>query len=70
MTPWLQLMHKEMETINNDKSDIRAYGGTSETEFFAVASEYFFERPALFKRKHRELYEMLAQCFQQEPKAR
>lgn len=70
ITPWLQLMHKEMEAINNNKSDIRRYGGTSETEFFAVASEYFFERPALFKRKHPELYEMLAQCFQQQPKTR
>ena len=70
ITPWLQLMHKEMEAINNNKSDIRRYGGTSETEFFAVASEYFFERPALFKRKHPELYEMLAQSFQQKPKTR
>jgi len=61
--PWLQLMHKEMEAINNDSSDIRAYGGTSQAEFFAVASEYFFERPDLFKRKHPELYEMLERCF-------
>ncbi len=67
IAPWLRLMHREMEAINKDKSDIRSYGGTSETEFFAVASEYFFERPALFKRKHPELYEMLAQCFQQKP---
>lgn len=70
ITPWLQLMHKEMEAINNDKSDIRNYGGTSETEFFAVASEYFFERPSLFKRKHPELYEMLAKSFHQRPKLR
>ncbi|MBL4662374.1 MAG: zinc-dependent peptidase [Flavobacteriaceae bacterium] len=70
ITPWLQLMHQEMEAINSDKSDIRNYGGTSETEFFAVASEYFFERPALLKRKHPELFEMLAQCFQQKLKIR
>lgn len=63
IAPWLALMHKEMEAINNDDSDIRSYGGTSQTEFFAVASEYFFERPALFKRKHPELYEMLSKCF-------
>lgn len=63
IAPWLALMHKEMEAINNDKSDIRNYGGTSQTEFFAVASEYFFERPDLFKRKHPELYEMLSKCF-------
>ncbi len=61
--PWLDLMYKEMDAINNDESDIRKYGGTSEIEFFAVASEYFFERPALFKRKHPELYKMLEMCF-------
>jgi len=64
IAPWLALMHKEMEAINNDESDIRAYGGTSQIEFFTVASEYFFERPHLFKRKHPELYEMLSRCFQ------
>jgi len=63
ITPWLQLMHKEMEAINNATSDIRNYGATSEIEFFAVASEYFFERPKLFKRKHPELYQMLLKCF-------
>ncbi|WP_452224799.1 M90 family metallopeptidase [Lacinutrix chionoecetis] len=63
--PWLELMHKEMEAINNDVSDIRKYGGTSQAEFFAVASEYFFERPKLFKKKHPELYTMLSRCFQQ-----
>lgn len=61
--PWLDLMHKEMETINKDKSDIRNYGGTNQAEFFAVASEYFFERPDLFKRKHPELFKMLERCF-------
>lgn len=67
ITPWLKLMHEEMEAINNNKSDIRKYGGTSEVEFLAVASEYFFERPILFKKKHPELYEMLEKCFQQDP---
>ncbi|WP_405605075.1 zinc-dependent peptidase [Polaribacter sp. Asnod1-A03] len=61
--PWLQLMHQKIEEINNNKSDIRSYGGTSEIEFLAVAGEYFFERPKLFKRKHPELYKMLQACF-------
>ncbi|WP_299885994.1 zinc-dependent peptidase [uncultured Lacinutrix sp.] len=65
IAPWLELMHKEMEAINSDNSDIRKYGGTSQAEFFAVASEYFFERPKLFKAKHPELYKMLSLCFQQ-----
>ena len=67
ITPWLKLMHEEMEAINDNKSDIRKYGGTSEIEFLTVASEYFFERPKLFKKEHPELYEMLANCFQQNP---
>lgn len=61
--PWLKLIHKEMEAINNNKSDIRNYGGTNEAEFFAVASEYFFEQPALLKKMHPELFQMLEQCF-------
>ena len=65
--PWLDLMHRKMEEINNDESDIRNYGGTSKVEFFTVASEYFFERPDLMRRKHPDLYEMLVKCFRQEP---
>ena len=61
--PWVNLMHKEMEKINANKSDIRSYGGTSQLEFFTVVSEYFFERPKLLKRKHPELYKMLEMCF-------
>ncbi|RMA57263.1 M90 family metallopeptidase [Ulvibacter antarcticus] len=67
ITPWLELMHSEMEAINNNESDIRKYGSTNQAEFFAVASEYFFERPDLFRRKHPELYDMLVACFQQKP---
>ncbi|OAB76000.1 M90 family metallopeptidase [Cochleicola gelatinilyticus] len=66
ITPWLKLMHEEMEAIQNNDSDIRPYGATNEAEFFAVASEYFFERPDLFKKKHPELYDLLVRCFQQD----
>lgn len=66
--PWLDLIHTKMEEINNDKSDIRDYGGTSKIEFFTVAAEYFFERPDLFRRKHPELYAMMVKCFGQEPR--
>jgi len=61
--PWLNLMHREMEAINDDKSDIRKYGGTNQAEFFAVAAEYFFERPDLFEDKHPELFKMMQLCF-------
>ena len=64
--PWLNLMHQEMEAIHEHKTDIRIYGGTNKQEFFAVVSEYFFERPFLFKRKHPELHKILSECFETE----
>ena len=45
--PWLQLMRSEIKNILTDQSDINPYGATNEAEFFAVAAEYFFERPEL-----------------------
>jgi MtfA peptidase len=65
--PWLQLMQKEMELIRDDRSDINPYGTTNEAEFFAVASEYFFERPALLKEKRPELYALLEKIFNPPP---
>lgn len=61
--PWLQLMRKEIELIVKDRSDINDYGATNEAEFFAVVSEYFFERPKLLKEKHPELYKLLSEIF-------
>ena len=63
VVPWLQLMQKEMEMIRNDESDIDPYGATNESEFFAVAAEYFFERPKLLEEKHPELYALLSKIF-------
>ena len=65
--PWLQLMHKNINEILAEDSDINSYGATNESEFFAVVSEYFFERPDLLKIKHPELYELLSKIFHQQP---
>jgi len=65
--PWLQLMQHEIKLINEDKSDINPYGATNEAEFFAVVSEYFFERPKLLKEKHPELYDLLERIFCKQP---
>lgn len=64
--PWLGLMYKEIKLIKRRKSELRAYGGTNKQEFFAVASEYFFERPDKLKEENPELYNMLSEIFQQE----
>ena len=64
--PWLNLIHKKIEAIDDGKSDINPYGATSKREFFAVAGEYFFERPKLLKRKHPELYKKMVKFFNQD----
>lgn len=61
--PWLDLVHKAIKEIMKNRSDINPYGATNRAEFLAVAAEYFFERPDLLKRKHPQLYEMLAKMF-------
>ena len=70
VTPWLKLVHSEMEKIKRGHSDINPYGLTNEAEFFAVASEYFFENPHKMKQKHPELYAMLERVFHQDPQTR
>jgi Mlc titration factor MtfA (ptsG expression regulator) len=63
LLPWINLMHKNIKEILADKSDINPYGATNKAEFFAVVSEYFFERPDLLRIKHPELYKLLEQVF-------
>lgn len=63
--PWLELVTRKIKEINYGKSDIRDYGGTNNAEFFSVASEYFFERPKLLKRKHPLLYKHLERFYKQ-----
>lgn len=63
MLPWLDLIHKNINAIQANQSDINTYGATSQAEFFAVVSEYFFERPDLLKTKHPELHKMLEKIF-------
>jgi Mlc titration factor MtfA (ptsG expression regulator) len=65
--PWLKLMLEEIQAIKENESDINPYGATNEAEFFAVASEYFFERPLLFKQKNPELYNLMERIFRQSP---
>jgi len=64
--PWVEFVRKKINEINNGKSDIRDYGGSSAIEFYAVAGEYFFGRPKLLKRKHPELYKLLSELFKQQ----
>ncbi|GAB3880666.1 M90 family metallopeptidase [Spirosoma agri] len=65
--PWLQLIHRSIQDIKANHSDINPYGITNEAEFFAVVSEYFFKRPDLLQEKHPELFLRLEEIFRQNP---
>ena len=68
--PWIELVRRKMDEIRRGDSDIDRYGLTNEAEFFAVASEYFFERPGIMQSRHPELYTMLSRVFNQDLRAR
>ena len=65
--PWLHLIHRKINEIKANQSDINPYGITNEAEFFAVVSEYFFKRPDLLQEKHPELFARLEEIFRQNP---
>lgn len=64
--PWVKMIHEEISKIEKGKSDINPYAITNEAEFFAVVSEYFFEKPEQFKEKHPGLYQILCSTFSQD----
>ena len=64
LMPWIENMHKTIDEMKNNKHpDINFYGTKNDAEFFAVVSEYFFERPEALKSNHPELYQLLEQMF-------
>ncbi|MFD2068360.1 zinc-dependent peptidase [Pontibacter silvestris] len=70
LRPWQELMYRKIKSINKGNSDIDSYGATSEAEFFAVVTEYFFEKPDQLAEKHPKLYELLTKVFHQKLKRR
>jgi len=60
---WAELMNETIQQMRMHGSDIDMYGATNPVEFFAVISEYFFERPDQLRIKHAGLFEMLERIF-------
>ncbi len=52
------------------KTFLNPYAITNEAEFFAVATEYFFERPVKMKRVRGPLYQVLCEFYGQDPAQR
>jgi len=62
---WFDFIEHKINEIDRGDSNIPLYGATNRQEFFAVASEYFFERPQMLKKKHPRLFDTLTQFYQQ-----
>ena len=66
---WKEIIETESVRIEKGRSDINPYALTNEAEFFAVVSEYFFEKPSMMAQHHPELYKILTRIFRQDTKA-
>jgi len=68
--PWIELIRHKMNEIEAGDSDLNPYALTNEAEFFAVATEYLFERPTLMQRKHPDLFRFMQKIFNQDLRSR
>lgn len=69
---WAEVMKMEFAALRAaDETGIstllNTYGATNPAEFFAVATEAFFERPRALRRQHPRLYGELQRFFRQDP---
>ena len=67
--PWVALVRSELER-HRSQAGLSSYALTNEAEYFAVASEAFFERPDDLRRRMPELYVLLERAFRQDPLTR
>ena len=73
-TDWKQTLAREYDAfcaeINSGaKTVLDPYAATDHSEFFAVATETFFEKPNALRQKHPHLYTTLRNFYNQDPAA-
>lgn len=69
---WAQVMSAEFSRLQSAVSAglptlLNPYGATNPAEFFAVASEVFFEQPLALAEQHPALYDELSRCYRLNP---
>jgi len=72
---WARSFEHEFRRLVDDlqhgrRTLLRPYAATNPAEFFAVATEYFFEAPLALRTRHPELYREMANYFHQDPARR
>jgi Mlc titration factor MtfA (ptsG expression regulator) len=70
---WARVMREEFEHLqfqekHGENTLLDTYGATNPAEFFAVATETFFERPETLSEKHPDLYAELKSYYRQDPR--
>jgi Mlc titration factor MtfA (ptsG expression regulator) len=69
---WARTLQQDYERLRrevgqNSDTLLDEYGATNPAEFFAVATECFFEKPKELQRLHPNLYRELKEFYQQDP---
>jgi len=68
---WAKVFSAEFKELSeHGDSVLDSYGAENSAEFFAVATEAFFEKPVQLRQKHPELYAQLVSYFKQDPAER
>lgn len=72
---WILVCSREYQRLKRDavkgrKSFLNAYGATNEAEFFAVATEQFFDQPRVMLEQAPDLYRVLQEYYCQDTAAR
>lgn len=72
---WIRTCSREFRRLVKDmerrkRTFIDEYGATDEAEFFAVATEHFFDQPLRLIKSAPELYRVLKQFYRQDPAKR
>lgn len=73
MQTWAKTLAEEFHELQEDtakgkKSLLDHYGATNPAEFFAVATETFFEKPDQMVEHHAELFEVLKNYYRVDPR--
>lgn len=69
---WVEVAGREYERLKEatgrgQPTLLDPYGATNQAEFFAVATEVFFERPERMRERHEELFRCLVDFYGQTP---
>ena len=72
---WIRICTREYQRLKGDaaagrESFLDSYGAANEAEFFAVATEQFFDQPRLMLRQSPDLYRVLQEYYRQDPARR